>query len=82
MNDELSKVPIVDIKRLIEIRNKKSDVIRRQAYEEAARLRDEERKLENNYPILREVAGNSEVSQLINHLRDRKIDGLLDDSGI
>jgi len=82
MSDELSKVPIIDIKKYIDIRNKKSDVVKRQAYEEAARLRDEERILENNYPILREVAGSIEISQLINHLRDRKIDSLLDDSGI
>jgi hypothetical protein len=82
MNDELSKVPIVDIKRYIDIRNKKIDVVRRQDYEEAAKLRDEERTLENNYPTLREVVGSIETSQLINHLRDRKIDGLLDDSGI
>jgi len=82
MSDELSKVPIIDIKKYIDIRNKKSDVVKRQAYEEAARLRDEERILENNYPILREVSGSSEISQLINHLRDRKIDDLLDDSGI
>lgn len=81
MSDELSRVPIIDTKKYIDIRNKKSDVVKRQAYEEAARLRDEERILENNYPILREVAG-SEISQLINHLRDRKIDSLLDDSGI
>ena len=82
MNDELSKVPIVDIKRLIEIRKQKFDVVQRQAYEEAVKLRDEERTLENNYPILREVAGSSETSQLINHLRDRKIDDLLDDASI
>ena len=82
MYNELSKIPIVDIKKYIDIRNKKSDVIRRQAYEEAARLRDEERTLENNYPILREVAGSSETSQLINHLRDRKIDDLLNDTSI
>jgi hypothetical protein len=80
--NELNKVPIVDIKKYIDIKVKKVDVIKRQAYEEAARLRDEERTLENNYPILREVAGSIETSQLINHLRDRKIDDLLDDSGI
>jgi len=82
MYSELSKIPIVDVKRYIDIRSKKSDVIRRQAYEEAARLRDEERILENNYPILREIAGSSETLQLINHLRDRKIDDLLDDASI
>jgi len=77
MNDELKKIPIVDIKRYLDIRNKKSDVIRRQAYEEAARLRDEERTLENIYPILREVVKNGEVSQLIEHIRDTKINEIL-----
>jgi len=77
MNDELKKIPIVDIKRYLDIRNKKSDVIKRQKYEEAARLRDEERTLENNYPILREAVKNSEVSQLIEHIRDTKINEIL-----
>ena len=75
MNDELLKVPIVDVKKIVDIRNRKMDVIQRQAYEEAARLRDEERELETKYPILREV----KAIDLVNILRDRKIDKLLDD---
>ena len=78
MNDELLKVPIVDVKKIVDIRNKKTDVIQRQKYEEAARLRDEERELETKYPILREVKSND----LVTILRDRKIDKLLDDDSI
>jgi protein-arginine kinase activator protein McsA len=78
MNDELLKIPIVDIKRYIDIKVKKNEVVRRQKYEEAARLRDDERELETKYPILREVKSND----LVNILRDKKIDKLLDDSGI
>lgn len=78
MNDELLKVPIVDVKKIVDIRNRKVDVVQRQAYEEAARLRDEERELETKYPILREVRSND----LVNILRDRKIDDLLDDDNI
>ena len=78
MNDELLKVPIVDVKKIVDIRNRKMDVIQRQAYEEAARLRDEERELETKYPILRDVRSND----LVNILRDRKIDDLLDDDNI
>jgi hypothetical protein len=78
MNDELLKIPIEDIKKIVDIRNKKTDVIQRQKYEEAARLRDEERELETKYPILREVKSND----LVISLRDRKIDDLLDDDSI
>jgi protein-arginine kinase activator protein McsA len=78
MNDELLKISIVDIKRYIDIKVKKNEVVRRQKYEEAARLRDDERELETKYPILREVKSND----LVNILRDKKIDKLLDDSGI
>ena len=78
MNDELSKVPIVDIKRLIEIRKQKFDVVQRQAYEEAAKLRDEERTIEEKYSGLYSINTND----LVNILRDKKIDKLLDDSGI
>ena len=78
MNDELLKVPIVDVKKIVDIRNRKMDVIQRQAYEEAARLRDEERELETKYPILREV----KAIDLVTILRDRKIDKLLDDDSI
>jgi hypothetical protein len=52
--------------------------IKRQKYEEAARLRDEEKELETKYPILREVKSND----LVISLRDRKIDDLLDDDSI
>ena len=78
MNYELLKVPIVDVKKIVDIRNRKMDVIQRQAYEEAARLRDEERELETKYPILREV----KAIDLVTILRDRKIDKLLDDDSI
>jgi len=78
MNDELLKVPIVDVKKIVDIRNKKNEVVRRQSYEEAVKLREEERILETKYPILREVKSND----LVNILRDKKIDKLLDDSGI
>jgi len=78
MNDELSKVPIVDIKRLIEIRKQKFDVVQRQAYEEAAKLRDEERTIEEKYSGLYSINTND----LVNILREKKIDRLLDDSGI
>lgn len=78
MNDELLKVPIVDVKKIVDIRNRKVDVVKRQAYEEAARLRDEERELETKYPILREVKSND----LVTILRDRKIDKLLNDDSI
>jgi protein-arginine kinase activator protein McsA len=78
MNDELLKISIVDIKRYIDIKVKKNEVVRRQKYEEADRLRDDERELETKYPILREVKSND----LVNILRDKKIDKLLDDSGI
>jgi len=78
MNDELLKVPIVDVKKILDIRNKKNEVLRRQSYEEAFKLREEERILETKYPILREVKSND----LVNILRDKKIDRLLDDSGI
>jgi hypothetical protein len=78
MNDELLKVPIVDVKKIVDIRNRKIGVVQRQAYEEAARLRDEERELETKYPILREVKSND----LVTILRDRKIDKLLDDDSI
>ena len=78
MNDELLKIPIVDVKKILDIRNKKNEVIRRQKYEEAARLRDDERELETKYPILREVKSND----LVNILRDKKIDKLLDDDSI
>lgn len=78
MSDELLKVPIVDVKKIVDIRNRKIGVVQRQAYEEAARLRDEERELETKYPILREVKSND----LVNILRDRKIDDLLDDDSI
>jgi hypothetical protein len=78
MNEELLKIPIEDVKKIVDIRNKKTDVIQRQKYEEAARLRDEERELETKYPILREVKSND----LVISLRDRKIDDLLDDDSI
>jgi len=78
MNDELLKIPIEDVKKIVDIRNKKTDVIKRQKYEEAARLRDEEKELETKYPILREVKSND----LVISLRDRKIDDLLDDDSI
>jgi len=78
MNVELLKVPIVDVKKIVDIRNRKTDVIQRQKYEEAVRLRDEERELETKYPILREVKSND----LVISLRDRKIDDLLDDDSI
>ena len=78
MNDELLKVPIVDVKKIVDIRNRKIGVVQRQAYEEAARLRDEERELETKYPILREVKSND----LVSILRDRKIDDLLSDDSI
>lgn len=78
MNDELLKIPIVDVKKIVDIRNRKVDVVQRQAYEEAARLRDEERELETKYPILRDVRS----SDLVSILRDRKIDDLLDDDSI
>jgi hypothetical protein len=76
MNDDLSKVPIPDIKRLIEIRKQKFDVVQRQAYEEAARLRDEERTIERKYPGLYDINTN----ELINIIRDKRIDNLLDDN--
>jgi ATP-dependent Clp protease ATP-binding subunit ClpC len=78
MNVELLKIPIEDVKKIVDIRNKKTDVIKRQKYEEAARLRDEERELETKYPILREVKSND----LVISLRDRRIDDLLDDDSI
>ena len=78
MNDELLKIPIEYVKKIVDIRNKKTDVIKRQKYEEAARLRDEEKELETKYPILREVKSND----LVISLRDRKIDDLLDDDSI
>ena len=78
MNVELLKIPIEDVKKIVDIRNKKTDVIKRQKYEEAARLRDEEKELETKYPILREVKSND----LVISLRDRKIDDLLDDDSI
>jgi len=78
MNDELLKVPIVDVKKIVDIRNKKNEVVRRQSYEEAVKLREEERELETKYPILREVKSND----LVNILRDKKIDKLLDDDNI
>jgi hypothetical protein len=78
MNVELLKIPIVDVKKIVDIRNRKTDVIQRQKYEEAVRLRDEERELETKYPILREVKSND----LVISLRDRKIDDLLDDDSI
>ena len=78
MNVELLKIPIEDVKKIVDIRNKKTDVIKRQKYEEAARLRDDERELETKYPILREVKSND----LVNILRDKKIDKLLDDDNI
>jgi hypothetical protein len=68
----------VDVKKIVDIRNRKTDVIQRQKYEEAVRLRDEERELETKYPILREVKSND----LVISLRDRKIDDLLDDDSI
>jgi ATP-dependent Clp protease ATP-binding subunit ClpC len=79
MNVELLKIPIEDVKKIVDIRNKKTDVIKRQKYEEAARLRDEERELETKYPILREVKSNDD---LVISLRDRRIDDLLDDDSI
>ena len=78
MNEELLKVPIVDVKKIVDIRNRKTDVIQRQKYEEAVILRDEEKQLETKYPILREVKSND----LVISLRDRKIDDLLDDDSI
>lgn len=39
MNDELLKIPIVDVKKIVDIRNRKIVVVQKQAYEEAARLR-------------------------------------------
>lgn len=55
MNVELNKIPTVDIKKYIDIKAKKTDVVKRQMYDEAAKLRDEERTLEVKYPILSEV---------------------------
>ena len=78
MNKELFNVPLSEAKKILEIRNKKNDVVRRQAYEEAARLRDEERDIENKYPILREI----KTADVINYIRDKKIDDLLDDTKI
>ena len=76
MNDELNKIPTVDIKKYIDIKTKKTDVVKRQAYEEAARLRDEEKTLETKYPILSKI---KEKDILINVIRDRKIDDILND---
>ena len=78
MNKELFNVPLSEAKKILEIRNKKNDVVRIQAYEEAARLRDEERDIENKYPILREI----KTADVINYIRDKKIDDLLDDTKI
>lgn len=77
MNDELNKIPTVDIKKYIDIKAKKTDVLKRQMYDEAAKLRDEERTLEVKYPILSEVKAN--VSYLFDVIRDRKIDDILND---
>ena len=76
MNDELNKIPTVDIKKYIDIKTKKTDVVKRQAYEEAARLRDEEKTLETKYSILSKI---KEKDILINVIRDRKIDDILND---
>ena len=43
---------IVDLENKLEsVRNKKNTVVKNQKYEEAARLRDDEKKIEKNYLI-------------------------------
>lgn len=79
MNDELNKIPLVDIKKYIDIRNRKTVCVQSKMYEEADRLRDEEKTLETKYPILPKIKANDVISYLIKLTRDRKIDDILDD---
>lgn len=76
MDEKIYMIPIVDIKRFIEITNKKNKSILNQNYEEAARLRDEERTIESEYPCL---SNYNPQNLSIEILRDKKIDLLLDD---
>lgn len=73
MNDIL-KIPFVDIKRIIKIRNDKRNAVERQSYQEAQILRDKEKYMVTKYPCLQDY--NSD--DLIVYLRDSRIDSLLD----
>ena len=73
MRGDILKVPLVDIKKVIDIRRDKVNAVKRQEYEEAQILRDEEKSIVNKYPCLLDI----ESDELIVHLRDRGIDLLL-----
>lgn len=74
MNDDILKIPFVDIKRIIKIRNEKRNAVERQSYREAEILRDKEKYMVTKYPCLLDI--NSD--ELIGYLRDGRIDSLLD----
>jgi hypothetical protein len=73
MSDDILKVPLVDIKKVIDIRRDKLNAVKRQEYKEAQILRDEEKSIVTKYPCLPDI----ESDDLIVYLRDRGIDLLL-----
>ena len=73
MRGDILKVTLVDIKKVIDIRRDKVNAVKRQEYEEAQILRDEEKSIVTKYPCLLDI----ESDDLIVHLRDRGIDLLL-----
>ena len=73
MSDDILKVPLVDIKKVIDIRRDKMNAVKRQGYEEAQILRGDEKSIVTKYPCLLGI----ESDDLIVHLRDRGIDLLL-----
>lgn len=71
--EELSKIPISEIEKYININRRKTDCVKMRKWEDAANLRDEERIFIDKYPILSNI---SDYENIISKLREKKINDI------
>ena len=72
--DRLMNIPSSVLIELNNIYQEKSRVVREQRYEEAAKLRDKEKQHIRNNNLPEELLQNHSYTDIINIIRDRKID--------